>query len=272
MYIKDETVARMQSIVYEILREIDAYCSREGIQYFLSGGTCLGAVRHSGFIPWDDDGDIMMPRDDYERFIKQFESGTTSRFRICTLDNDKNCNLPYARVWDPETRIIHKTIFGPDIGVSVDVFPIDGVSNILWKRKIFYWTLTVLDNLCSEAARREFLPEHRFVLLRKTAGRIAKHFGAHFFASLMNSLAKRHDYNTSRYVACSLPAHYGERETIEKRFMSEPVYMAFEESNFQVPSGYDKYLTNLYGKDYMVIPDGPKGKPHLDVWEVHFND
>ncbi len=271
MYVKDETVAKMQSIVYEILCEIDSFCRENDIKYFLSGGTCLGAVRHHGFIPWDDDGDVMMPRDDYEKFIRLFEAKTTSRFRICTLDNDKNCNLSYARVWDPNTRVIHKTVYSPDIGVSVDVFPIDGVSDAAWKRKVFYWTLKVLDTVCSEATRRMYLPEHRFIVLRKIVGRIARLFGVHFFASLMNSLARAHDYNTSRLVACSLPAHYGERETIEKEYMSDPVYMDFNDSRFPVPSGYDRYLSNLYGKDYMVVPDGPKETTHLDVWEVQFN-
>lgn len=270
MYEKSETVEKMQSIVYEILCEIDLFCRQNNIEYYLSGGTCLGAVRHHDFIPWDDDGDVMMPREEYEKFIKQFETKTTSRFRICTLDNDKDCNLSYARVWDPNTRVVHKTVSCPDIGVSVDVFPIDGVSDVRWRRKLFFWSLKVLDNVCSEATRRMYLPEHRFILLRKIVGRIARLFGVHFFASLMNSLAKAHDFNTSRLVACSLPAHYGERETIEKECMSSHVYMDFKDSKFPVPSGYDRYLTNLYGKDYMVVPDGPRETTHLDVWEVHF--
>ncbi len=272
MYVKSETVEKMQSIVYEILCEIDSFCRKNDIKYFLSGGTCLGAVRHHGFIPWDDDGDIMMPRKDYEKFISTFATSTTSRFRIITLENDKTCNLPYARVWDPNSHIIHKTVYGPDIGVNVDVFPIDGVSNSCFSRKVYYWKLKVLDNICSEATRKTYLPQHRFVALRKVVGAIAKIFGARFFASRMNSIAKSKDYETSDLVACSLPVHYGERETIEKKYMSEQLYVEFEQSRFAIPSGYDKYLRNLYGDDYMKVPDGPKGGQHLDVWEVQFTD
>lgn len=271
MYTKSETVEKMQSVVYDILCEIDSFCKHNDIKYFLSGGTCLGAVRHQGFIPWDDDGDIMMPRDDYEKFISTFAASTSSRFKIITLDNNKECNLPYARVWDPNTRVIHKTVSCPEIGVSVDVFPIDGVSDLLWKRRIFFWALKALDNVCSEAIRRKYLPEHRFVILRKMVGRIARLFGAHFFASLMNSLAKTHNYNVSNLVACSLPAHYGERETISKKYMMNPIYINFQDSKFPVPSGYDRYLTNLYGDDYMVVPEGPKEKTHLEVWDVQFD-
>ena len=271
MYVKSETVEKMQSVVYEILTEIDAFCSKNGITYFLSGGTCLGAVRHHGFIPWDDDGDIMMPREDYEKFIQSFGDGTSSRFKITTLDNNKKCNLPYARVWDPNTRVIHKTIDAPEIGVSVDVFPIDGVSKHKFLRKIYYWRLKVLDALCSEAIRKKYTSRHRHVWLRKIVGRFAKLFGAHWFASRMNNIAKRTKFSKSFYVACSLPAHYGERETIERTYMSEPVYVDFENSRFAVMSGYDKYLRNLYGADYMKIPDGPRDGQHIDVWEVEFD-
>ena len=272
MYTKSETVERMQSIVYEILCEIDSFCRQNDIKYFLSGGTCLGAVRHHGFIPWDDDGDIMMPRKDYEKFIRTFAASTTSRFRIITLENDKTCNLPYARVWDPNSRITHKTVYAPDIGVNVDIFPIDGVSNQVLRRRLYYWKLMILDNICSEASRKEYLPQHRFVAFRKMVGRVAKVFGVHTFASMMDSLAKRTEYDRSDLVACSLPVHYGERETIEKKYMSEQLFVQFETSKFAIPSGYDKYLRNLYGDDYMVVPDGPKGGQHLDVWEVEFGD
>ena len=235
MYVKTETVEKMQSIVYEILTEIDSFCSKNGITYFLSGGTCLGAVRHHGFIPWDDDGDIMMPRDDYEKFIHSFGDATASRFKITTLDNNKKCNLPYARVWDPNTRVIHKTIEAP------------------------------------EAIRKKFTARHRFVWLRKIVGCFAKLIGSHWFASRMNSIAKRRKFNKSFYVACSLPAHYGERETIEREYMSEAKYVDFETSRFAVMTGYDRYLRNLYGDDYMKVPDGPRDGQHIDVWEVKFD-
>lgn len=271
MYVKNETVKRMQSIVYEILCEIDSYCRQNGIRYFLSGGTCLGAVRHHGFIPWDDDGDIMMPRDDYEKFIKGFETANTSRFRISTPYNDKKWHLSYTRVWDPNTRIIHKTIYNPDIGVNVDIFPIDGVYTGPIRRKAYYWELKVLDAICTEAVRKQYSDRHRFVRLRKITGRIAKLFGPHIFASMMNALAKRNEYNISEYVACSLPVHYGERETIERKYMSDAVYMDFENSKFPVPSGYDKYLSNLYGADYMKVPSAPGAGTHLNEWEVVFD-
>ena len=266
----DNTVKRMQSIVYDILCEIDKYCRENNITYFLSGGTCLGAVRHHGFIPWDDDGDVMMPRDDYERFVRGFKASDSERFHISSPYNDKKWHLSYTRIWDSDSRIVHKAIYAPKIGVSVDIFPIDGISPSRTKRIVYYNVIKILDTFCAEAIRKKYLSKNRFIFPRKIVSFFAKPIGPHFFGKLMNSLSKRTDYNTSEYVACSLPAHYGERETIEKKYMCEPVDMPFEGSVFCVPSGYDRYLTNLYGKDYMKIPDPPEDGTHLDAWSVYF--
>ena len=90
------------------------------------------------------------------------------------------------------------------------------------------------------------------------------------FALMMNKLSKKTDYNTSGYVAYSFPVHYGECETIEKKYMPNIVYMEFENSRFPVSSGYDKYLTNLYGKNYMKISDTPNTGTHFEDWEILF--
>lgn len=271
MYTKDEKTEKMQTVIYEILCTIDDFCNENSIKYFLSGGTCLGAIRHHGFIPWDDDGDVMMPREDYERFINEFETTSNSRFKITTLENNKDCNLPYARVWDPNTEVVHKTIKAPKIGISVDVFPIDGVSENALVRKLYFFMIKVLDRIAAESIRKEYTANHKYIILRKIVGKCAEPIGAHAFASLMNNMAKKRSFEESRYVACSLPAHYGERETIKKEQMQEPKFFDFEGRKFPVPCGYNEYLRNLYGDDYMTIPDGPSSGQHLDVWDVKFD-
>ncbi len=266
----DETVVRMQEIIYGILCEIDDVCRKNNIRYYLSGGTCLGAVRHHGFIPWDDDGDVMMPRQDYERFVSLFNGSCSQDYRLCALSLDPAWNLPYARVWFTHSRIIHQTIYDPDIGVYVDIFPIDGIPAGDLGRKRFFLHVQFLNEMCTEAKRKHYNTKTK--LIRRCAKPVAGLFGARYFANRMNEYVRRFDFETSADVACSLPAHYGDREIIPRECMSSQVWMPFRGREFAVPAGYDRYLRNLYGERYMEVPKPSEIVNHQRQWEVVFGD
>ncbi len=267
----NETIIKMQDVVYEILCEIDDFCRKNSIRYFLSGGTCLGAVRHNGFIPWDDDGDIMMPRDDFERFVKAFKKNHSDSVDIGALSIDDKWNIPYARIWNKRTHIVHKTVYDPGIGVSVDVFPIDGLPKGKHRKKVFFAYLKYLDIMCSEAKRKGFSSRHKFKVLRKGMGAVARIFGSRYFAQRMNIVASKQRFDESEYVACSMPVHYGEREVIKRELMLESVDRKFRDKIFWIPKGYDTYLRNLYGDNYMEIPTPLDAINHQESWEVKFD-
>lgn len=118
------SIEEIQSITLAIMKEIHGFCMNYGIKYSLAFGTLLGAVRHRGFIPWDDDIDIMMPRPDYERFIKTFSS---EQYQVQSLE-DREYYYPYAKVFDTRTFLKEELIRSYDgLGVFVDVFPVDGI-------------------------------------------------------------------------------------------------------------------------------------------------
>ena len=120
---KELSKEEIKNIQMEILKSIHLFCVEHNLRYSLAYGTLLGAIRHKGYIPWDDDVDIMMPRPDYERFIKEY-SNYESKYTVQTHINDPSYFLAFAKVYDNRTELV---IFPTKTGVFVDVFPIDGL-------------------------------------------------------------------------------------------------------------------------------------------------
>ena len=266
-----EKVKKIQRVVYGILCDIDDFCKANNIVYYLSGGSCLGAVRHHGFIPWDDDADLMMPRKDYDRFLQTFPKVYSEKYGAGALSIDPEWQMQYARIWDKKT-IWKSNNFGlQKMGVFIDVFPIDGLPATEKGRKKFYRKIKILCEMGKEANRTEFRKENHYLLLRRITGALVKPLGTRFFSEKIDAEARKYDFDTSEFVACSMPVHYGAKETIKREYMSRAVSFSFEDRKFPVPIGYKTYLSNLYG-NYMKIPKAAaeNGYSHLDHWEIEF--
>ena len=128
------THKELQDFSLEILTDIADFCEKEGLKYSLAYGTLLGAIRHKGFIPWDDDIDIIMPREDYNRFRETYKN---RKFIFVDSNNTPDCFIAFGRVCDTERTITRSYIpwHGKSIktGVWIDVFPVDHVRKILWR-------------------------------------------------------------------------------------------------------------------------------------------
>ena len=118
------TLNDIKKVSLDILISIHEYCKANGIKYSLGYGTMLGAVRHKGFIPWDDDIDILMMREDYDRFLSGYKD---SKFEVIDHKREKKYILPYAKVVDKNTVLFNSWMPDLKLGVSVDVFPVDYV-------------------------------------------------------------------------------------------------------------------------------------------------
>lgn len=267
------TVKRMQKVVFKIMCDIDDYCKNNNIRYFLSGGTCLGAVRHKGFIPWDDDGDLMMPRPDYEKFICGFSKAFEGKYIIGSLLTDPCWQRPYCKICDTGSKVVPKRIKENAMGIFVDIFPIDGLPKGKVLQHIHYEKLRIFNALRNSSVRNEFNEQERYRLFKLIASIVTKKVGPRFFAELIDNAAKKFSFYDSDEVGAVLAMHYWDKETIEKQYMERACYLPFENRMLPVPIGYDKYLQNLYG-DYMKIPKDAeeKGYSHLDHWTVEFLD
>lgn len=259
--------AQIKEVAFDLLCKIDDVCTREGISYSLVGGTLLGAVRHKGFIPWDDDVDIAMPRADYKCFFDYCKSHDCGFVGICA-ENDFTYGGLSGKVFDPRTEI--EDPFAPrgdyKMGVYVDIFPIDGLGNTL------------------EDARRMF---------RKTrylkAFQIASNWGKYakslthgiqyelprfllYVASRPSSPNKLSRRLNERYSSLSLngcafggilQGSYGQKEIMPSSVFVDVVPMPFEGRSFPVFKRYDEYLRSIYG-DYMELPPIDKRVSHHD--------
>lgn len=265
----NDLLKEMKRVSYEILCEIDDYCKENDITYYLSGGSCLGAVRHHGFIPWDDDVDIMLPREHYERFVEGFDKAKEGKYKVGSLPTDELWQRPGARVWDLNTKLVQTKFSEREMGVFVDVFPIDGLPASKVGRDWYFAKVKVLNALRNISARRGFYSHEKYKIIKQILGFFFGHLNTRKLALRLDRLAKRYRFEDSEYVAASMAIHYGRKEIIRKELMDKAVYLEFEGRMFPVPVGYDTYLTNLYG-DYMTPPEGASvgDTAHLEGWAV----
>ena len=264
-YGKNISLDELKNIELNILMQIHNICITENIRYSLCGGTLLGAVRHGGFIPWDDDIDIFMPRPDYNKFINYCKENNTPFQLICYETNPKYGYL-FAKAIDKTTTIIERNGNRNNIemGVYVDIFPIDGLGNTIeaakenfnkskfdrellvaynWRR--FFKSKT--HSLIYEPARLIFFLLSRCVKSDKIISRIQSKYPEDMFHS-------------SKYagVVCG---SYRLKEILPIEVYSEFDTIQFENYEFMSIKNKETYLKSIYG-DYMKLPPKEKQIAH----------
>lgn len=254
----------LKKIEYGMLLEFHNFCTKNGLTYFLTGGTLLGAIRHKGFIPWDDDIDVTMPRHDYDIFIEMYFKDRNRKYLIKDVKLDKNYYYPYAKMVDPDTIVYENLNTRTSIGVFMDIFPLDNVGSTYRDAVRIFNKVKRLRNIhsvkiISVSGSRKWY-KNLVILL------------GHLFLSLLslNGLSKRIEtmskkYQSSgmtRYVSPCVIGTYGvSHEIFESEWYSGALLMEFEKNKFNVPCGYDEILKTLYG-DYMKLPPVEKRVTH----------
>ncbi len=266
---KELTNTELQRVSLDILKDVHAYCETHHIRYSIAYGTLIGALRHKGFIPWDDDVDIVMPRPDFERFCKEYSS---ENMRMIYYGNDKTALAAFARVVECE-----KTDYQTErpwtaqrSGVWIDIFPLDGVINQEeYSRR--YEKLKRISWFVYKFRRQNHLIVPSDSLWSKTKTVIAKIIGLNgwlpsFLLKRIVSIMTRYDYDD-----CKL---YGQMSCLDdgpilfdKEDFKDTVLLNFEDTQLCAMNGYDKVLRQVYG-DYMQLPPEDKRAPK-QYW-IHF--
>ena len=241
----------------EELKFIDELCNKLDLKYFLIFGTLLGAIRHKGFIPWDDDLDIMMPRPDYDKLLEYMKNNDTG---IYSIVNNDNANAPYliSRMSDNRYHLDFQKDIPYELGIFIDIYPMDGAGKTKFFSKLyaFYahclmicFCLTVED----VTQRKRSIIKIFFAFLLRNIQKIPL-FSA---KNILNKLCHKHTLEQSKYCACMNWLIDYKNEIIEKSLFDNVIRTKFEDIEVNIPAEYDKILTAVYG-NYMELPPEEK--------------
>lgn len=265
-------IEELKRLELDILDFFVDVCNKNQLSYFLSGGTLLGAIRHKGFIPWDDDIDVMMPRKDYDKLIQVFPEHEYYRF----LYHGNTHNYPTVfgtindiRTTKPEANKRNKC--RNVLGVNIDVFPIDALPDSREEIRQYYQEL-------NKMARKAYCITYSYQFKRSISFTIKKYIGIFVYRCLdvigftsIDKLMSEYDnlvqkYNGTGSLMCGVTAisNYGEGEANIRANYYPIRKVLFEGKEYNAPANYDAYLGGLYG-NYMQLPPKEKQIPHHDA-------
>ncbi len=238
----------------EILKEISIICTRHNIKWFAIGGTMLGAVRHKGFIPWDDDIDIGMTRENYEKFLNYANSELPEHLKILT--NAGDCNFLFAKVHNINTSFIEEACLDKEEwykGVFVDIMPFDGLPKGYLSRNFHYKKLAILVTLYNNL---KFGKIKSTKLLHKIQNLVS----IKFICKIWRNTVCRYGFKNSDKT-CFTWSIRNQKLTFPCDLFLDLITVPFEDFLIPIPKEYDKYLTIHYG-DYMKLPPENERRSH----------
>lgn len=266
--ISQETLEELKQTLLEIMIDFDKFCKENDLNYFLIGGTLLGAVRHKGFIPWDDDLDVVMPREDYEQFIDLFQKKGYSDYVIQSIETDTNYWLPFAKLRKKNTLYddLPTRYVKSHRGIFIDIFPLDHahepdnfvqgikVRTAKLLRKVADFKTTALFSKDTGSTGKYIVKQTVAFLFKPISTRTILIWQKKLIAGLNGK-------DTDYFINVGSQYHY-KKQTMPKNIYFPATQLLFEGELFDVPGNYEYVLERIFTKNYMQLPPEDKRQTH----------
>ena len=256
----DDTYKKIQKLTLYTLNTFITFCEKHKLRYYFTGGALIGVLRHKGFVPWDDDIDIGMPRKDYDRFLKLIDKYMPKGFNICTRFTDQNWHFAMSQFIDEESEVvIHLAETPRDAHIWIDIFPLDGLPDNLiarWfrvKNIMFHRYLVQIANISTQVdtnRKRPMLEKLLIAIFRFIP--IGKLINTNKVLEKKKKILRKSDFDKAVWYGNML-GRYREKEVVKREWFGLPQKGEFEGQQVNIPEKSDYILKSLYG-DYMVLP------------------
>ncbi len=254
---RNKIMRRLQLEELEILKYFDSFCRENGLRYYIVGGTLIGAVRHKGFIPWDDDIDVSMPREDFDRLLKIAKEKLSKDYFLQNQKTEKGCYFYYAKLRK------NGTYFGEDKfehlplhkGIFIDIFPLDYVPASSVLQKVFFKLFSCLGGfICSKEKTTEFLYKNMSLPFIVTFRLLQAILPKRLLMGFRVLLSKLSNLISNKQYMASLSGFHGyPKEVCPSGLWGDGVDITFENTVVRAPSEYEKLLCHMFG-DFMQLP------------------
>lgn len=260
----------VQKCILSIFKEVVKVCDNNNISYYAIGGTCIGAIRHKGFIPWDDDLDIAIPIEQYVFFLECAKKELPVGYCVKMPSDTQHYQSLWAKVCDNRTTFIEESEYNyPDSykGVFVDIMPISGVPNSKITRSLFCSWLFFLDRsnhilrfCCSSNEKKRKLKYFPYFILTHLVS-------FHFFSDLFDKELRRHPFYESQMTGYVWYTCWLKRLVFPTNWFGEGVIIQFEDTTIKCPSEYKRYLQFQFG-EYMTPPPIGERQTHSGIVDL----
>lgn len=257
---------KLKGMLLDMLKWFHSFCEENGLRYYALGGTMLGAARHKGFIPWDDDVDVGMPREDYNKLERLLEKHQNERYVLETPNTTaKDYFYPISKLYDTHTTLIENTKVKIKRGIYLDIFPLDGIGNSLEESRKNYKSIARTQNLLllkvgGIRKGKSFYKNWAVIVFRVIP------LNAKKYLKKLVEKCSRYSWNDCLWVG-NLVGAWRFNEIMPKTYIGQPKKYAFEDTEIYGVENADAYLTSLYG-DWRKLPPKEKRVSHHDFLSI----